>query len=98
MIPTTSGIYRILNLIDNKIYIGSAYNLYMRWAQHKSNLKLNKHPSRYLQNAWNKYGENNFKFEILELILNRKSLASREQRWIDETKCYDRAIGYNFRL
>lgn len=60
-----SGIYKIINLKNSKIYIGSSINLYKRLHLHLNNLKNNKHHSKYLQNVYNKYGVENFKFEIL---------------------------------
>ena len=65
-----SGIYQILNKLNNKIYVGSAVNLSNRWSTHKCKLKQNKHGSPILQNAWNKYGEDAFKFEVLEHVTN----------------------------
>lgn len=91
-----SGIYKILNKINSKFYIGSAIDFTLRWAQHKYLLRLNEHDSSLLQNAWNKYGEENFEFIILERCSIEDTL-KREQHWLDETKCYDREIGYNFR-
>jgi len=69
-----TGVYQIKNLVNDKVYIGSAsrvtkhgcsYGFTGRFSKHLSMLKNNKHHSKYLQNAWNKYGEKNFKFEIL---------------------------------
>lgn len=91
-----SGIYKILNKINSKFYIGSAIDFTLRWSQHKYLLRLNKHDSSLLQNAWNKYGENAFEFIILERCTATDTL-KREQYWLDTTKCYDREIGYNFR-
>ena len=63
------GIYSITNINDNKIYIGSTFKSFIgRFKQHYNKLNQNKHPSLYLQNAWNKYGENNFIFRIVEVI------------------------------
>jgi len=62
---TYSGIYKITNIINNKIYIGSAINFYKRFYLHLNMLNNNKHHSKYLQKSWNKYGKENFKFEIL---------------------------------
>ena len=61
-----SGIYMIRNIINNKVYIGQSSDLKDRLAHHKSSLRHNRHYSSYLQNAWNKYGEENFEFIILE--------------------------------
>jgi group I intron endonuclease len=57
-----TGIYNILNTINLHFYAGSAVNLYNRWSIHKSDLNHNKHHCNHLQRAWNKYGENAFKY------------------------------------
>jgi group I intron endonuclease len=59
------GIYRIINKTNNKIYIGSSVNILSRFSKHKSLLKHNKHDNDYLQNSYNKYGLENFLFEII---------------------------------
>ncbi len=63
-----SGIYRIRNLINNKSYIGSAVNFKRRWNYHKQDLIACRHHSKYLQNAWNKYGEAAFEFKVMEYV------------------------------
>lgn len=77
-----SGIYKIVNLVNNKIYIGSAINLHKRWILHKSRLKHNKHHCKHLQSSYNKHKENNFIFEVLEYVENQ-FLILREQHYID---------------
>lgn len=77
-----SGIYKILNLITNKFYIGSSNNIKHRWTIHKSSLRNNKHHSQKLQNAWNKYGEENFSFLILEHC-DISEIQAKEQFYID---------------
>lgn len=52
-----SGIYGIFNLVNGKVYIGSAINLKKRFSDHKGRLQKQKHRNGYLQNAWNKYRE-----------------------------------------
>ncbi len=89
-----SGIYKITNIINDKIYIGSAINFKQRWYQHKYYLKLNKHQNKYLQNAWNKYGNDSFIFEIVEYC-EKEKLIEQEQKWMDLTKCFNLEIGYN---
>ena len=61
-----SGIYCIKNLITNKLYIGKACYVKARIGAHKWLLRNNKHVNIHLQHAWNKYGEFNFKFDIVE--------------------------------
>jgi len=80
-----SGIYKIINLINDKIYIGSAVDLNKRCYQHFYNLKNNTHHSNYLQNSYNKYGIENFKFEII-LRCPKEDLLSIEQYLIDYYK------------
>ena len=63
----SSGIYTITNITNNKIYVGSAENNFeIRKNKHFKDLKNNKHPNPHLQSSYNKYGEKNFIFEILE--------------------------------
>lgn len=65
-------VYKILNLQNGKFYIGSTKNFEKRCKEHKTQLKGNYHCNIKLQRAWNKYGENNFNFIILEECLNYK--------------------------
>ena len=46
-----TGIYKIINLVNDKIYIGSAVNFVKRWNEHKRKLHLNIHHSSKLQNS-----------------------------------------------
>ena len=90
-----SGIYLIKNIINNKVYIGSAINIDKRWKEHIYSLKKSKHHSEHLQYAWDKYGELNFKFEILEEVSNLLHLISYEQVYLDYYKSYEEERGYN---
>jgi group I intron endonuclease len=86
------GIYKIKNIIDNKVYIGSSKNIKERWYRHKKDLRKNKHHSVKLQRAWNKYGEENFKFEII-IRCDNAELLSKEQFYIDKFDSFNN--GYN---
>jgi group I intron endonuclease len=85
-----SGIYKITNLINNKIYIGSAKKCEVRKKQHE-NIFNN---SMAISRAICKYGWENFSFEIIETC-EIKDLLIREQYWIDLYRSYDELIGYN---
>lgn len=99
-----SGVYEITNLINNKIYIGSSINIKKRWKDHILLLKNQKHINVHLLNAWNKYGEENFSFSIIEEIYpkekeNRKDfiyrVREREFYYIDKFNATNSKIGYN---
>jgi len=79
------GIYKIINIKNNKFYIGSSTNLNKRKYQHFSDLKRNIHRNKKLQNAVNKYGIENFVFEKIEefVEISKNSLLSLEQKYID---------------
>ena len=77
-----SGVYEILNTTNSKRYVGSAVNLRKRKRNHWRMLRGNCHHSRYLQNAWNKYGENAFEFGVIE-YWEPEFLISFEQWWMN---------------
>ena len=78
-----SGIYKITNKINGKFYIGSSQNISQRWYDHKRELRNNRHCNKHLQDAWNKYGEDSFCFEVIEECDICK-LSEIEQKYIDE--------------
>jgi group I intron endonuclease len=61
-----SGIYLISNVANGKLYVGSSENIPNRWCDHIKPLRRGCHPNRYLQNAFNKHGENSFRFDVIE--------------------------------
>lgn len=88
------GIYKITCQSNNKFYIGSSTNIKIRLTKHVRLLKKNKHWNKFLQNTWNKYTQEAFSLEIIE-ITNEENLLEREQYWLDYTKCYNNDIGFN---
>jgi len=70
----TIGIYKITNKSNNKVYIGESFNIERRWNEHKLDLENNSHHSYKLQNDYNIYGKNNFKFEVIEEVRIRNKL------------------------
>ena len=81
------GIYRIYNYVTNKSYIGSSVNIKERWQEHRRRLRNNTHENIFLQRAYNKYGKENFKFIIHEVVSDESKLIEIEQYWIDNFKC-----------
>lgn len=74
------GIYKITNTQNGKAYIGQSRHIYRRWTEHKCDAKDENNPI-LLYKAFRKYGEQNFKFEILEEC-SPDSLTDRESYWI----------------
>lgn len=83
LLENRKGIYQIRNIIDGKFYIGSSADIVKRWNEHRNRLNKSQHHSQYLQNAWNKYGKENFVFEIVEKAGDKDLLLDREQHYID---------------
>lgn len=95
-----SGIYKIINKVNNKYYIGSSIKCTLsyrgRWYQHRRDLRANEHHCIQLQRAWNKYGEENFEFHIVEIVdrnenespleFSRRLRQSYEQKYLDMAK------------
>ena len=90
-------IYMIKNTINNKAYIGSAVGHYRRKGQHLYLLRNNKHFNSHLQSSWNKYGETNFEFKVLEFVKNKEELSDREEFYITKFKSNNNERGFNFR-
>lgn len=89
-----SGIYKITNKLNNKIYIGQSKWIKTRLTEHRNDLRNNKHQNQHLQNAWNKYKGENFKFEILEEC-SIDELDDKEIYWIKYYDSCNRSMGYN---
>lgn len=85
-----SGIYQFKNIINNKKYIGSAFDFEDRKAVHLFHLRNNTHHSKKFQNAFNKHGEENFKFEILEYVkqLENESKKDFKKRLVNDKEQY----------
>lgn len=89
-----SGIYAIINIVNDKHYVGSAKNLKNRKHDHFRKLKYRTHSNNHLQAAYDKVGINNLIFVILENCTN-VDLVSHEQYWINKLDVVN--AGYNQR-
>lgn len=92
--PRSPGVYRILCLQTGKLYVGSSVDLRARWHHHRRSLRRGDHRNSYLQQAWNKYGEESFEFSVLQLADAADRLKT-EQAWMDKTGCTDNRVGFN---
>ena len=77
------GVYKIENLVNGDMYVGSTSRLDKRFDEHKANLIRHKHPSIFLQHAWNEYDEDNFIFKIL-LYCDKDDTTLYEQLVMDK--------------
>lgn len=89
----TCGVYAIRHINSGKMYVGSSKNIESRWLYaHLATLLKGQHFNHKLQNAWNKYGQDQFVHEILEVV-DASYLQEREQYFINELKAIEN--GYN---
>ena len=84
-----AGIYCIKNKVNGKKYIGRSIDIKKRWDSHKYHLRNNRHDNKHLQSSWNKHGEDNFEFILLEKP-EEECLADREQWYFDNEIDWDR--------
>ena len=89
-----SGIYEIRNLENNKRYIGSSNNIHKRWLGHRWDLENNRHHSKHLQKAWDKYGSDVFQLFVLEAV-PVEELESRERYFVELYDSTNGDFGYN---
>lgn len=94
MYKKITGIYCIENIINNKKYIGQSVNIKNRKRKHLDELNKNKHCNEFLQNDWIQYGNNSFKFEILEEC-DADDLDKLERYYINKYNTTDSRFGYN---
>lgn len=89
------AVYKITCEPTGKIYIGKDSFFPRRFVEHKYHLRKGSHCNSYLQRAWNKYGEESFKFEKIQEASNREELALLELYWIELLNSHHKTIGYN---
>lgn len=91
-------IYKVTNLINNKLYIGQTKNsLEYRKNQHFRETKSKK-DDMYFHRALNKYGFNNFQWEVIDQANSLEELNQKEIYYINLYNSTDRINGYNRKL
>ena len=89
---TNCGVYKITNTNPNettglyKVYIGSSENLKSRKYQHFMGLRSNRHRNKYLQSSFNKYKEENFKWEVIKYIEKLEDKKELKQMYVEFIK------------
>jgi hypothetical protein len=100
--PRRMGVFRITNLANGKIFIGSSSNLPAILNRFKSELKMGSCRNFGLQEEWKKFGPEAFAFEELEILEPlddpnydpAEDLRFLEALWIEKLKPYGDK-GYN---
>lgn len=80
----TRCIYKIINVINNKFYVGSAVNFEKRKARHLWRLRRGDHANKHLQAAWQKYGDKAFVFAVVEVVPESADLLAAENVWLKQ--------------
>lgn len=78
------AVYTITNLDNGKFYVGSSINVRTRFWTHRRELRNGIHHCEPLQRAWDKYGEDRFKFEVIEEFTSPQDMHDAENRWLAE--------------
>ena len=96
------GVYQVRNLVNGKIFVGSSLNLPGRINRHKFELNVGSENIKELQEDYNKFGEENFSFEIIDELKPKEDpeynykedVAVLEQLWVEKLQPFAEK-GYN---
>ncbi len=96
------GIYKITNLANGKIFVGSSRNLDARINRHKFELKFGSESNKELLNDIKQFGEKSFEFEIIDLLKYKdepdydytEDLETLEELWKEKIKSLGKQV-YN---
>lgn len=92
----TQVIYKIVNLVNDKFYVGSTNNKNERFRTHRNKLRRGVHHCAHLQASWNKYGEEKFAFKVVAHVPDEESLQEAEDLWlaahVGKPHCYNTGL------
>ncbi|WP_199614434.1 GIY-YIG nuclease family protein [Paenibacillus alkalitolerans] len=89
------GVYAIRNKVNGKMIIGSAQDIKKRWSNYLTLLRKGEYGNKYLQDEWNKYGEENFEFIVVEELTRKRDLSIVEKYWQDYYRAADMLYNKN---
>jgi hypothetical protein len=98
--PRRIGIFAVLNLVNEKVFIGKSENLEGIINRIKFQLNADCHNQKDLQADWNELGNEKFEFEVLEQLELRENLDIKkeleflEDLWLEKLKPFGN-LGYN---
>ncbi len=99
---TPMGVYKIRNIANDKVLIGTALNLPGAINSNKFQLNAGSHPNKMLQAEWREFGGDSFSFEIVDELTAtegpghdyRADLEFLEEFWLEKEQPYGER-GYN---
>jgi group I intron endonuclease len=77
-------VYEIRCEADGRLYIGASINPRVRKAEHFNDLRNNRHHNRFLQRAFNKYGEETFTYKVIAKFTDEAEMWLYEENLIEE--------------
>lgn len=87
-------LYKIVNKLSNKVYIGQTVDTKRRWKNHLYSAKKEK-PSQFIHKAMKKYGIDNFYFEIIASCATQENANVIEVYLIEQYNSRNNDNGYN---
>ena len=96
------GVFLIRNNLSDKVFLTTGLDLHGTINRHKFQLIKGIHPNKSLQADWNEFGNNNFAFEIVDVLTPsegieldyRKELVFLEKLWLEKLQPFGER-GYN---
>ena len=92
--PNPAGVYEIRNLKNGRVYVGSSAKIRTRFNGHRSCLRNGIHRNKPLQADWGLFGEESFRFSILEQC-DASSLMETEAKYFSLLRSTNQEFGYN---
>jgi len=92
--PNGMIIYKIINKVNGKLYIGQTNDFRIRFKWHRKALRGGYHSSQKLQRSYDKHGIDSFIIEIIEMT-TIEEINKREDHWIEKYQTLNPKYGYN---
>ncbi|MCE1187949.1 MAG: GIY-YIG nuclease family protein [Ignavibacteria bacterium] len=101
--PLPMGVYQIRNMVNGKIFIGTSKDVRARINRHKFALETGIEEIKPLLLDYQKYGAENFSFEVLDLLEPKEDMPGYDYTediyelgllWLEKLQPYDER-GYN---
>src|SRR5260370_32132682 len=89
-------IYKIVNVLNNKIYIGQTIHPNKRWYEHRKSAS-HKNPIMAITRAIKKYGADKFEFELIACCKNQEDVDYSEDQLINQYNSKNSDHGYNIK-